>query len=412
MDQGKDDARREKRTKRKFAYAPCLKIRNVRMKSFVRELPSSSSSSSSSSSVLQRLLLILLLIAHHGRAETEETNDDPIASLHQTLKYWRWIYETYREEIKLGYCWADYLLGSNDIETDFISRIIENELTNLKETSIRRKCGNDSRYCEDDFSYGNPSQYGVNAKSSFSRNYVEEESSKKDFEEISRANIEERYPFQRTTIDQEDNSENGLNHWSTLPNYPSQFTWRSSDKRSRRRSDHEDVAVPESVKVVYQGYFVKPKVFSSLSKKLTVDRESSSSETSSSMDTDAAGRLGFLPSRKVSDRDKGMARESSYISDREGTTAMETTRSLSIEKYGRKLDTLNGIVDQGRDRRSLRENSKAPTTIKHPIFIEILRTLTVLVRVGQLIIEIVDSSEVLRCTRDYILKKTIEWIDA
>ncbi|KAL2738719.1 hypothetical protein V1478_001285 [Vespula squamosa] len=349
----------------------------------------------------------------------EESNDDPIASLHETLKYWRWIYETYREEIKLGYCWADYLLGSSDIETDFISRIIEKELTNLKETSIRRKCENDSRYYEDDFSYGNPSQYDVNAKSSFRQNYVEEDSLKKDLEE---------YPSRRTTIDQEGNSENGLNHWTTLPNYPSQFSSKSSDKRSRRRSDHEEAAaaaVAESVKVAYRGYSVKPKVFSLLNKKLTTDRESSSSETSSSTDTDVAGRLGFLSSRKVSDRDKGMARESSYfdISDRyEETTATESTRSLSVEKYGRKLDALNGIVDQGQDRRSPKENSKArrgrsfatipSATTEHSIFIEILRTLTVLVRVGQLIIEIVDSSEVLRCTRDYILKKTIEWIDA
>ncbi|XP_035726698.1 uncharacterized protein LOC118443588 [Vespa mandarinia] len=386
------------------------------MKSFVRGLPSSS--------VLLRLLLIfLLIVAHHGRAEMEESNGDPIALLHKTLKYWRWIYETYREEIKLGYCWADYFLGSNDIETDFISRIIENELTNLKEMSIRRKCKNDSRYCEEDFSYGNPSRYGIDAKSSFRQNYVEEGSSKKDFEEISRANIEERYPLpQRATIDQEGNLENGLNHWSTLPNYPSQFTSRSSDKRSRRWSDHEAAAAAAaaSVKVAYQGYSVKPKVFSLLNKKLTMDRESSSSETSSSTDTDVAGHLGFLSSRKVSVLDKGMARRSSYFdkTDREETTAL----SLSVEKYERNLDTLNVTVDQNRDRRSLKKNLKArsgrsftsilSTTAEHPIFIEILRTLTVLARMGQLIIDIVDSSEVLRCTRDYILKKTIEWIDA
>lgn len=156
-----------------------------------------------------------------------------------------------------------------------------------------------------------------------------------------------------------------------------------------------------------------------------MDHESSSSETSSSTeDTDVAGRLGSLPSRKVSDRDKGMARESSYFdkSDREGTTPTETILSLSVEKYGRKLDTLNGILVQRRDRRSSRENSKArtgrsfgrilSTTAEHPIFIEIIRTLTVLVRLGQLITDIVDSSEVLRCTRDYIFKRTIDWIDA
>lgn len=55
------------------------------------------------------ILFALLLTLISGSAEGG-LGTDPVALLRQTLRYWRKIYNTYHEEVTLGYCWADYLL--------------------------------------------------------------------------------------------------------------------------------------------------------------------------------------------------------------------------------------------------------------------------------------------------------------
>ncbi|XP_020284962.1 uncharacterized protein LOC109855287 [Pseudomyrmex gracilis] len=60
-------------------------------------------------SILSALLLTLML----GSAECGQKTD-PVALLRRTLRYWWKIYKTYEEEVALGYCWADYLLGISD----------------------------------------------------------------------------------------------------------------------------------------------------------------------------------------------------------------------------------------------------------------------------------------------------------
>lgn len=55
------------------------------------------------------ILFALLLTLISGSVEGGQ-GTDPVALLRQTLRYWRKIYNTYHEEVTLGYCWADYLL--------------------------------------------------------------------------------------------------------------------------------------------------------------------------------------------------------------------------------------------------------------------------------------------------------------
>lgn len=54
--------------------------------------------------ILFALLLLLVSGSTEGGWETAG-----VALLRQTLRYWRKIYNTYDDEVTLGYCWADYL---------------------------------------------------------------------------------------------------------------------------------------------------------------------------------------------------------------------------------------------------------------------------------------------------------------
>lgn len=60
---------------------------------------------SASIPILFALLLTLISGSTEGGWGT-----DSVALLRQTLRYWRKIYNTYDEEVTLGYCWADYLV--------------------------------------------------------------------------------------------------------------------------------------------------------------------------------------------------------------------------------------------------------------------------------------------------------------
>ncbi|KAI4479000.1 hypothetical protein M0804_011462 [Polistes exclamans] len=145
----------------------------------------SSSSSSSFMSLVWKYLLVIFLLIEHGRTDMEEINNDPIALLEKYLKYCRTIYDTYNDEIKLGYCWIDYLLGTNDLRSDFISNIIENELMQLNNNNnnnnnmIDDNCDNNSKYCDKYLSYNNNnndnnndySEYDINVNSSNEKQY-------------------------------------------------------------------------------------------------------------------------------------------------------------------------------------------------------------------------------------------------
>lgn len=56
------------------------------------------------------ILFALSLALTSGGSSVYGRRTDPVTLLRQTLGYWRKIYQTYHEEVTLGYCWADYLL--------------------------------------------------------------------------------------------------------------------------------------------------------------------------------------------------------------------------------------------------------------------------------------------------------------
>ncbi|KOX75160.1 hypothetical protein WN51_14307 [Melipona quadrifasciata] len=62
-----------------------------------------------SPTVASILMLSLLLVLPLPAAEAGEITD-LFALVRNTLKYWRRVYQTYEEEVTLGYCWAEYLL--------------------------------------------------------------------------------------------------------------------------------------------------------------------------------------------------------------------------------------------------------------------------------------------------------------
>ncbi|EFN89702.1 uncharacterized protein LOC105182510 isoform X2 [Harpegnathos saltator] len=54
-------------------------------------------------------ILFALLLPLISRSAEGEWGTAGVALLRRTLRYWRKIYNTYDEEVILGYCWADYL---------------------------------------------------------------------------------------------------------------------------------------------------------------------------------------------------------------------------------------------------------------------------------------------------------------
>ena len=70
------------------------------------------------------LVLSLLPVLPLPAAEAGEITD-LLALIRNTLKYWRRVYQTYEEEVTLGYCWAEYLLRRGHDEARNASEFVD-----------------------------------------------------------------------------------------------------------------------------------------------------------------------------------------------------------------------------------------------------------------------------------------------
>ncbi|KAK2587220.1 hypothetical protein KPH14_002960 [Odynerus spinipes] len=357
--------------------------------------------------------------------------------------------------MSLGYCWADYLLGLRDVGSLSIPRFFQDDFTSTSETSNQGRSKDDSTD-RGHFSYGNHSRFLVDAQSDHSYR-GNASTSEKDPGKIARRDAEEKYALPRSSRSLGNDSlvpsnfsyEEKLEDLSEFVSRSRKREENSRLKRLRRRSDREAGNAEDSSqertfsrKLSFMGkqkfaparelFFETPD-----RSRVRARRQVEAYTQNISKKEAPIWSSTFLTPPKVSDRDKTTTyiEKSSYLSDlsrsktskenQDTSDRQEAVSSLPEKKYERRVDErrnenhANDIESQGRrsSSSSLVTRGRSvkrilSTLLEHPIFIAVLRTLTILLRVGRLIMEIVDSSEVLSCTKDYLWEKAIEWIDA
>ncbi|KAI4475190.1 hypothetical protein M0802_015253 [Mischocyttarus mexicanus] len=380
-----------------------------------------------SSSLIFKYLFIMFLLIEQGKTDMEDITKDPIIILQNYLKYFRTIYETYNDEIQLSYCWADYILGTSDIRSDFISSIIDKELMQFEKYNYNNNnnviginCDKDSLYCNNYVSYENNTEYDVNVDPSNKHNHIDENNITLEnnllHDNVSRLNLTEfnnnsseiTTTTTTTLIDKFDYLNNqSLNDHLKLNS-------SKINKRSTPYNTKETITEPYiKSDDPNQGYYfyLEPKVLTSLKKKKL---ENVNNESLSLKDSDVLKILQFLSYQNIFDNiHKIRTKQSLYLDD--------LLQSQTLRKYDRNEDTTKKIStiwwslfdnksNNTKDKKaqvqdlllsakeySNNRNKRSPRSIlsgitENPIFITVYRTLTEIFRLGQLIIEIVDSS--------------------